>query len=164
MASGFGVGWLPVAPGTWGAAVAVLPLFFFTNINPSIPNAFGMSSYSKSPIFHTIFTLFLTIFIAIFTWIGVKAVDSLQHEWGEDPKQVVIDEMIGVWIAILGLSLTIPNLLLGFTLFRFFDIVKPLGIRQLERIKGGWGVMLDDVLAGVYANIVLQIINLFYFN
>jgi phosphatidylglycerophosphatase A len=153
MGSGFGAGWLPVAPGTWGAAVAVLPLFFFTKIDPSVFSTF-----------QPFFTLVLTVFIVIFTWIGVKAVDFLQEEWGDDPKQVVIDEMIGVWIAILGLSLTVPNLILGFILFRFFDIAKPLGIRQLERIKGGWGVMLDDVLAGVYANIVLQVLNLFYFN
>jgi phosphatidylglycerophosphatase A len=151
MGSGFGAGWLPVAPGTWGATVAILPLFFFTKIDPTV-----------SPSFHTLFTLILTVFIVIFTWIGVKAADYLQDEWGDDPKQIVIDEMIGVWIAILGLSLTVPNLIIGFVLFRFFDIAKPLGIRQLEKIKGGWGVMLDDVLAGVYANIVLQILNLLY--
>jgi phosphatidylglycerophosphatase A len=151
MGSGFGAGWLPVAPGTWGATVAILPLFFFTKINPSV-----------SPSFSTLFTLILTVLIVIFTWIGVKAADYLQDEWGDDPKQIVIDEMIGVWIAILGLSLTVPNLIIGFVLFRFFDIAKPLGIRQLEKIKGGWGVMLDDVLAGVYANIVLQILNLLY--
>ena len=72
------------------------------------------------------------------------------------PK-VVIDEMIGVWIALLGFALTPFNLIAAFILFRFFDIAKPLGIRQLENIKGGWGVMLDDVLAGVYANVVLQL-------
>jgi phosphatidylglycerophosphatase A len=153
MGSGFGAGWLPVAPGTWGATVAILPLFFFTKIGPSVFSSF-----------HTVFTLILTIFIVIFTWIGVKAADFLHDEWGDDPKQIVIDEMVGVWIAILGLSLTVPNLIIGFVLFRFFDIAKPLGIRQLEKIKGGWGVMLDDVLAGVYANIVLQVLNLLYFN
>ena len=153
MLSGFGAGWLPVAPGTWGATVAVLPLFFFTQIGPSVFSTF-----------QPIFTLILMILIVIFTWIGVKGVDFLHDEWGDDPKQVVIDEMIGVWIAIIGLPLTVPNLIIGFILFRFFDIAKPLGIRQLEKIKGGWGVMLDDVLAGVYANILLQIFNLLYFN
>ena len=77
--------------------------------------------------------------------------------------------MIGVWIALLGHPLSHAELdganrihiftfIAAFILFRFFDIAKPLGIRQLENIKGGWGVMLDDVLAGVYANIVLQIL------
>lgn len=141
MASGFGVGWLPVAPGTWGAAEAILLLFPFLKLNVS----------------HSIYTLFLSTLIVLFTWIGVKSVNYLQKEWGEDPKQVVIDEMIGVWIAVLGLPLNTLNLCLGFVLFRFFDIAKPLGIRELENIEGGWGVMLDDALAGVYANIVLQI-------
>lgn len=145
MASGFGVGWLPVAPGTWGAAEAILLLipFLWFNVPPSV------------------LTLFLSFLIIIFTWIGVKSVDYLQKEWGDDPKQVVIDEMIGVWIAIIGLPFNIVNLILGFILFRFFDIAKPLGIRELEKIEGGWGVMLDDALAGVYANVVLQIIIFF---
>jgi phosphatidylglycerophosphatase A len=149
MASGFGVGWLPVAPGTWGAAEAILLLvpFMWFDIPPLSADKAG-----------SVFTLFLSLLIILFTWIGVKSVDYLQKEWGEDPKQVVIDEMIGVWIAILGLPLNGFNLIAGFILFRFFDIAKPLGIRQLESIEGGWGVMLDDVLAGVYANVVLQII------
>jgi phosphatidylglycerophosphatase A len=98
------------------------------------------------------------VLILIFLWIGVKGSNLVEAEWGDDPKQTVIDEMIGVWIAILGMPLTWPWLLGGFVLFRFFDIAKPLGIRQLEAIKGGWGIMLDDVLAGVYANLVLQVV------
>ena len=61
-------------------------------------------------------------------------------------------------IAILWIPPNWTNWLIGFALFRFFDIAKPLGIRKLEEIKGGWGVMLDDVLAGIYANLALQVI------
>ena len=86
----------------------------------------------------------------------------MESEWGKDPKQTVIDEMIGLSIAVLGLPLSWPYLLGAFILFRFFDIAKPLGIRQLEEAPKGWGVMLDDVLAGVYANICLQFIYIFY--
>jgi phosphatidylglycerophosphatase A len=142
MATGFGSGLLPLAPGTWGAALALLLIY-------------PLSYLSLAP---SVLNLILCLFIVIFTWIGVKACDALEDEWGKDPKRVVIDEMIGVWIAVLGYPLSIFNLLAGFILFRFFDIAKPLGIRQLENIKGGWGVMLDDVAAGVYANIALQII------
>lgn len=161
MANGFGSGKLPLAPGTWGAAVALLMIYPFAH---------------WTILSHAQFTLFLSILIVFFTWIGVKACDVLEDEWGKDPKQVVIDEMIGVWIAILGHPLShaqldgtnrvhIFSFIASFILFRFFDIAKPLGIRQLENIKGGWGVMLDDVLAGVYANIVLQIIfELRFFN
>ncbi len=152
MASGFGVGWLPVAPGTWGAAEAVLLLvpFQWINISPS-PHISEQAFLN----------LLLSVFIVFFTWIGVKAVDALEKEWGNDPKQVVIDEMVGVWIAVLGFPVTAFHLIAGFILFRFFDIAKPLGIRKLEALPGGWGVMLDDVMAGVYANIVLQIIVFF---
>ena len=84
-------------------------------------------------------------------------------EWEEDPSHVVADEMVGMWLTLVGNPLTLGNFVIGFLLFRFFDIAKPLGVRRLESIPGGWGVVLDDVLAGVYANVVLQLINL-YFN
>lgn len=142
--SGFGTGWLPLAPGTWGAALATLmawPLGY-------LPGG------------QAIVILMLAIFV--FFWIGVQGSDLVAAEWGKDPKQTVIDEMIGVWIALLGGPLTWPHLLVAFVLFRFFDIAKPLGIRRMESIGGGWGVMLDDALAGAYANFVIQIILLFY--
>lgn len=152
MASGFGVGWLPVAPGTWGAAEAVLLLVPFQCMSHSPMPPLSVQAFLN---------LFLVLLILSFTWIGVKAVDALETEWGKDPKQVVIDEMIGVWIAVLGFAITPFHLITGFVLFRFFDIAKPFGIRQLEAIKGGWGVMLDDILAGVYANVSLQLIIFF---
>ena len=109
--------------------------------------------------------VFLLLFIGmilLFLYLGVIATDHLEKEWGKDPSKVVMDEVIGVWIALLFVPVTWVNLLLAFALFRLFDIWKPLFIRKLEAIKGGWGVMLDDVLAGVYANIVLQVILYFW--
>jgi len=139
--SGFGSGFLPLAPGTWGAAVAVLmawPLQLIDN--------------------QTIVTLILSIAILVFLWIGVRGSQLMESEWGKDPSQTVIDEMIGIWIALLGFTMSWPHLLAAFILFRFFDIAKPLGVRSLEKIGFGWGVMLDDVLAGVYANVTLQLV------
>lgn len=69
-----------------------------------------------------------------------------------------MDEVIGMWITMLFVPFNNINLLIGFILFRFFDIAKPLGVRKLEALPRGVGVMADDVLAGIYANIVLQII------
>jgi phosphatidylglycerophosphatase A len=69
---------------------------------------------------------------------------------------VVIDEVAGMWISLLLVPLTGPRLVAGLVLFRFFDIAKPLFIRRLEKLPGGLGVMLDDVLAGLYANALLQ--------
>jgi phosphatidylglycerophosphatase A len=146
--SGFGVGWLPLAPGTWGAAVAVLL-------------AAGLAALKLPP---SVEVLILSGVTLIFTWIGIKGSDMLADEWGKDPKQTVIDEVVGTWISIIGMPLTGLNLLLAFVLFRFFDILKPLGIRQAERLNGGWGVMVDDILAGVYANITLQIMLYFWYH
>jgi len=143
IASGFGSGWLPLAPGTWGAAVAAvltLPLMW---VAPPITR------------------LILTVLIVVFSLLCAKAADVFADEWGEDPRQIVADEMVGMWLTLVGLPLNLVNIGVGFLLFRFFDIAKPLGIRRLEAIRGGWGVVLDDVLAGVYANILLQILNLY---
>lgn len=141
--SGFGIGWLPLAPGTWAAAAAILPLLLFTNASFAWRNAI------------------LLAFIIVFTIIGAKAALHLAPEWGKDPRQIVLDEMVGVWVAVLGCSWQWQYLLAGFILFRFFDILKPLGIKRAENMGKGWGVMADDLLAGVYANVLIQ---LFVFN
>jgi len=70
-----------------------------------------------------------------------------------DPSIIVIDEIVGMWIALLFLPKTVPVIVIAFLAFRFFDIVKPQPARSLEQIPNGWGIMLDDVVAGVYANI-----------
>ncbi|MEL6867415.1 MAG: phosphatidylglycerophosphatase A, partial [Bacteroidota bacterium] len=74
-----------------------------------------------------------------------------------DPSKVVIDEMAGMWISLLWLPFSPLLLLLAFLLFRAFDIGKPFYIRQMEKLPSGWGIMMDDVLAGVYTNLLLQI-------
>ncbi|MBK7938878.1 MAG: phosphatidylglycerophosphatase A [Lewinellaceae bacterium] len=142
IASGFGSGWLPLAPGTWGAAVAAVMVIPLMQLEPSVTR------------------LILTVLIVVFSLICAKAVDVFAGEWEEDPRHVVADEMVGMWLTLVGLPLNLLNIGLGFLLFRFFDIAKPLGIRRMEAIPGGWGVVLDDVLAGVYANILLQVLNL----
>ena len=143
MLSGFGTGWLPVASGTWGAAAAILMVWPLTILTPTVLN------------------LELTLLIIAFSWIGAIGSRILASEWGEDPSQTVIDEMVGMWIAVLGLPVSWQYWLAAFLLFRFFDIFKPLGVRRLEKIEGGWGVMLDDVMAGVYTNVLLQMVVLF---
>ncbi len=94
----------------------------------------------------------------IITLIGIYTGDRVEADWGKDSSRVVIDEVAGQMIALLFVPLTNLNLLVGLFLFRFFDILKPLGIRKMEKLPAGTGVMMDDVLAGVYANVVLQII------
>ena len=92
------------------------------------------------------------------TLVGIYTGNEVEPDWGKDSSRVVIDEVAGQMVTLLFIPLTNTNLLIGLILFRFFDIVKPLGIRKMEKLPAGTGVMMDDVLAGVYANIVLQII------
>ncbi|MFZ5432416.1 MAG: phosphatidylglycerophosphatase A, partial [Calditrichota bacterium] len=76
----------------------------------------------------------------------------------DDPDQVVFDEFIGQWITLLAVPHTIIGFGIAFVVFRFFDIIKPLGVGSLQKAKGGWGVMLDDVLAGVWGAVLLLIV------
>ena len=140
VASFFGTGYSPVAPGTAGAILAALMVWFWQSQDTTL-------IYYGWP---------LLIATIIATLIGVYATDQLEPEWGKDPSKVVIDEAVGLWISILFIPVNLYYLLAGLVLFRIFDIWKPLGIRKMEQVKGGWGVMLDDVLAGVYANLILQ--------
>lgn len=94
--------------------------------------------------------------------LGVVSGNSVETIWGKDDKKVVIDEWAGMCISFLGVATTPVIIISGLILFRLFDIFKPLYIRRLEVLPGGWGVMADDVLAGVYANIALRL--LIYFN
>ncbi|MFN3666624.1 MAG: phosphatidylglycerophosphatase A, partial [Sediminibacterium sp.] len=77
---------------------------------------------------------------------------------GKDSGKVVIDEAAGMMISLLFVPPTLPYIITGFVLFRILDITKPLLIRKTESLPGGWGVMLDDVIAGIYANLLLHTI------
>jgi len=98
-------------------------------------------------------SLGITIFI---TLTGVWSSSMVEPIWGKDPSKVVIDEVAGMAISLLFIPVSVKYLLCAFILFRFFDIVKPLYIRKTEALPSGWGVMVDDVLAGVYTNVLLQ--------
>jgi phosphatidylglycerophosphatase A len=92
------------------------------------------------------------------TAVGVWCSNKVDGIWGKDSSKVVIDEVAGMAIALLFVPHNIIFLLSGLLLFRFFDIVKPLGVRKMEKLPKGWGVMGDDVLAGVYSLIVMHLI------
>ncbi|HEY5325619.1 MAG TPA: phosphatidylglycerophosphatase A, partial [Mucilaginibacter sp.] len=92
----------------------------------------------------------------LITFIGVWSSSVVEPIWGKDPARVVIDEVAGMCISLLFLPVNIKYVLCALILFRFFDIVKPLYIRKLELLPAGWGIMMDDVLAGFYTNILLQ--------
>lgn len=145
LTTGFYSGYSRFAPGTMGALVATLlwliPYFF--------------CGYKALQII-------TSIAIVFFTFLSVPSIKRLEIEWGEDPSKVVVDEMVGVWIALLAVPEhgTWIYICAAFFLFRIFDIFKPLGVRYMERFKGGWGVMLDDILAGIYGALVILIVDL----
>src|SRR5690606_26458527 len=101
---------------------------------------------------------FSAIFTLVITGLGIWSANEVEQLWGKDSNKVVIDEVVGMCITLLFIPISIKYIVIGLLLFRFFDIAKPLFIRRMESLKGGWGVMADDVLAGIYSNIVLQAI------
>ena len=141
MATFFGIGHLQPGSGTWAAAVTVLLWWIATRWLPA-------SSL-------LLVTAALSVLI---TFIGIPASTIVARESGiKDPGFVVIDEVAGQMIALIGVPLDWKYLLAGFILFRSFDIVKPFPLRRLESLPGGAGIMLDDVGAGLYALVLLQV-------
>src|SRR5690606_13705222 len=86
--------------------------------------------------------------------LGTWSAGHVEKQWGKDHQRVVIDEVAGMCISLLMVPLSVPYIAAGLILFRFFDIAKPLYIRRAERLPGGWGVMADDILAGLYTNLL----------
>lgn len=124
-----GLGYLPKAPGTWGSLGAVA-------LAAGLP--------------------YPAIFAAAFLFPGIWAAGRMAKTGGrDDPQHVVIDEAVGQWIALAGGAHTWQSVLAAFVLFRFFDIFKPWPVNALERLPGGWGIMMDDVMAGIYAFFVM---------
>ncbi|MDE5987519.1 MAG: phosphatidylglycerophosphatase A [Prevotella sp.] len=142
VSTGLGSGFFPGAPGTFAGFIALV--IWYTLYLVLLPT-----------------TLFWVIFalIVIITFVGVWTSNVMEKYWGADPRTVVIDEYVGTWIPLLAAPSEKNTLLfaiIGFVLFRIIDIFKPLGCRWVDQnVKGGWGVMLDDVLAGFYALILL---------
>lgn len=138
VATFFYVGYFPYAPGTLGTLAAV-PLYYLIS---------GLPYY--------LYIVFTVLFILLSVWASGIA----EGIYGEkDPGYIVADEVSGYLVTMTLVPLTLTNVVIGFFLFRLFDIVKPPPSRQSERLKGGLGVVMDDVVAGVYANILLQIIS-----
>lgn len=140
--SGFGSGFWPWGPGTAGALLATV---VWMVLGLWLPATMLMWT-----------TLGLCV---VFTIVGTWATARLQPYWGDDPSRVVVDEMVGVWVPLVVCPHgSIAYAATAFVLFRFFDILKPLGIRALDRRVGAFWVMADDLLAGIYSLIVIIII------
>jgi len=139
LSSCFGIGLIPVAQGTFGT-LAGIPLAM------ALAHAGPMAAA---------YLLFLFVLLSI--WTSGRSARALEKD---DPAEVVIDETAGLLLTLFLLPATGFNLCLGFILFRLFDILKPFPIRRLEKVEGGAGIVLDDLLAGVYGNACLRLVGL----
>ncbi|HLE26256.1 MAG TPA: phosphatidylglycerophosphatase A [Thermodesulfobacteriota bacterium] len=136
-ASFFYLGYSPIAPGTAGTIGGVILFYFLSNFSLYIYISFFLG------------------FIIFSVWVSTKA----SGIFGEsDPKQVVVDEVCGYLVTMFLITPSLKNMILGFFLFRLLDIVKPPPVRSSERLPGGFGIVTDDVVAGIYANIIMQVI------
>ena len=150
-----GSGYAPIASGSWGSLVAVV-LF--------APVWFGVAGSGTT---RPVVEIALIAGILISSWLSVLWGDWAIARFGrKDPKQFVLDEFAGQWVALLampiglGASLTAVAWVVGgqFVLFRIMDVIKPPPARQLEALPSGWGILVDDLFAGAYANIVGQLV------
>ncbi len=133
----FGIGFIRKGGGTIASIIACIIWFFLVLFCP--------------PFYATILTALVIIY-------GVWGANKVEATWGKDSSRVVIDEVAGMFITLFFVPITLEYILVGLILFRIFDILKPFCINRLEKLPGGWGVMADDIAAGICANIILQII------
>ena len=147
--AGFGSGYVPFAPGTIGSFVALFPIY---------------ASIFIHPIFGPI-ALFL-----LFSVLSLWATDACVDAWGDDPGIMVMDEFAGQSLVFVSLPFSfqlqsdIGLIVLVFLLFRFFDILKPLGINRIQNLPKAWGILMDDVLAGFYALICSKTLIFLFYN
>lgn len=142
VATFFGVGRLPLAPGTWGSAATVLLWWVLTRWMPAgWQPEIGLG------------------LAAVAVAIGIRAATRVARELGrKDPGCVVIDEVAGQLITLLAVPVSWKTLLVGFILFRGFDTIKPPPVRQLEGLPEGTGIVVDDIGAGLYALAIMQVL------
>lgn len=141
--SGFFSGYAPIAPGTAGSLLALLLYWFIPEMQ--------------------LWTILLPVVIAGFL-LGIPIGSAMERWKGNDPSLMVWDEVVGMWVAVLFLPHTIWLAGAAFFLFRLFDIIKPQPAKYFDGMKGGIGIMMDDVVAGLYTNLLLQLILLFLNN
>ena len=149
IATGLGVGYSPVAPGTIGSFIGILLIFLLSR---------WQFIEGQRVVVHW---LVVAVISAIGIWAASRAEVILSKR---DPPQVVIDEIVGQLLT-FGLIFRNPRaslLFMGFLFFRFFDIVKPFTIKSLEKVPFGFGIVLDDLAAGFYASILLFLIDIYW--
>lgn len=136
IATSCGAGYSPVASGTAGSAVGILIYFFLQRL--ALPTQWAI--------------------VALMSLVGIWASSIAEKHFGrEDPGEVVIDEVAGQLLTLVGTGVGVVGIVVGFFLFRVLDIFKPWPARQFENFHGGLGIMADDLMVAVYGNLILHI-------
>ena len=141
IATCFKVGYLPLAPGTWGSIFAILLWWVFIK---------DLNLY--------VFGVIIVLFFIIGLVTSNIMIDELDDN---DPSHIIIDELVGQWLALLFLPNGLINIAIAFILFRFFDIIKPWPISLIEKLPKGLGVMSDDLVAGFVTLVLIQVVNIY---
>ena len=139
--SGFYSGFIPFAPGTFGSFVALLIYLIPGFENPTI----------------------LLFVISLFTVLGISLGTKFESIYGKDPKQCTIDEMVGMWISLIFIPKKIWFIAFAFVIWRVLDIIKPFPANISEKLNGGIGIMLDDIIAAFYTLVIIHIIIYIFF-
>lgn len=140
LACGFGSGLVPIAPGTFGTLAGIPICLLYLQL----------AWFWRLPV--------VLVLTALSVYIAGRAEEIYQKK---DDQRIVIDEIIGFQITMLPVTITALHLCAGFALFRIFDILKPFPLRKLQDLPGGWGVVLDDVGAGIYAGALLLLLSVY---
>jgi phosphatidylglycerophosphatase A len=137
LATGFYVGNIPFAPGTFGSLLGLPLCFILAGIQ--LPPAI----------------IAVVLFIGLAVWVSNNAARTLKRK---DPGCIVIDEIAGMMVTLIGVPVHLTSVIIGFILFRILDIAKPFPIRMIDkRLSGGLGIVADDVVAGIFANMLTRI-------
>ncbi len=138
--SGFYTGYIPFASGTFGSLAALL--------------IYWIPGFEKNQI--------LIPAIIIFTFYGIYLGTKFEGKYGKDPKECTVDEVVGMWLSLLFIPKSILLSAIAFIIWRALDVIKPSPARQLEDLKGGIGIMMDDVVSGIYTAVIMNVFVYFY--
>jgi len=138
--SGFMTGYIPIASGTFGSLAGLIIYLIpgFEKLSILIPA------------------------VIVFTIYGIYIGTKFEKQYGEDPAECTIDEVVGMWITLILVPKKILILIIAFIIWRMMDIIKPSPARQAEKLKGGFGIMMDDIIAGVYSLVLVHLILLIF--
>jgi phosphatidylglycerophosphatase A len=154
-----GVGYIPFAPGTFGSILGLLAWIAIPDKWIGFAWKIYMPNLHIVPNSHDYFTYIIALAITlIFSLIAVWITGKAEKNLGHDSPKIILDEVCGIWLSVMFLPRTWMVYIYALVLFRAFDIGKPYPIKQIQKLPAGWGIVVDDLTAAVYVNLLLQVL------